>query len=295
MDSTTTTDPHARIAALPCFRDVRGVVSIEPLAGGITNRNYLVLADGARYVVRMSDDLRHLGVDRRCEALAQKSACDLGVAPAVLHREPGVLLSEFVDGRTLTAADVRDEDRLRRIALTLRRLHDGMDRLRGEFTYFCPFLTARTYALTACALGAALPDSIDADLADATELSREIAPFRPTLCHNDLLPANLIETEAGIALVDWEYGGIGNPYFDLASLAGNACLPPELERVLVESWRGGADERALREVRVLRAASLLREALWACIQTKASAIEFDYARYAAECFASYREARAALG
>src|SRR5207244_398033 len=98
----------------------------------------------------------------------------------------------------------------------------------------------RTYARTARALGARLPGDIDDLLEDARRLSRRIAPFRPVLCHNDLLAANILDDGAQVWLVDWEYAGIGHPLFDLAGISANCALAENLEVALLDAYRGGA-------------------------------------------------------
>jgi thiamine kinase-like enzyme len=125
-------------------------------------------------------------------------------------------------------------------------------------------------------------------------LSRRIAPFRPVLCHNDLLPANLIDDGARLWLVDWEYAGAGHPLFDLANASANVGLADDQERVLLKAYRGYVDPRDLDELRIFRAVSLLREALWSMIQSVASDIDFDYRAYAAENLTAFREARGRL-
>ena len=83
--------------------------------------------------------------------------------------------------------------------------------MTGEVLYFCAFQTVRTYAQTAARLKASLPSDIDRILEDITALSRRIAPFRPVLCHNDLLPANLIDDGQRLWLLDWEYAAPAIP------------------------------------------------------------------------------------
>lgn len=163
--------------------------------------------------------------------------------------------------------------------------------------YFSGFQTVRTYAQTARELGARLPCDIGELLDDARGLARRIAPFIPVLCHNDLLAANWLEDEASgrLWLVDWEYAGVGHPLFDLANLAANGGLSDEAEEALLRAYRGSVDRRELCELRVMRAVSSLREALWSAIQSVASDLDFDYCRYARENFSAYREARARLG
>jgi thiamine kinase-like enzyme len=114
------------------------------------------------------------------------------------------------------------------------------------------------------------------------------------LCHNDLLPANILDDGNELWLVDWEYAGIGNPLFDLAGVSSNARLSDEAEAALLEAYAGPVDPRIRREVRILKTVSLLREALWSVIQTVTSRIEFDYERYTAANLAAYEEARRRL-
>ncbi|MEX2288109.1 MAG: phosphotransferase [Planctomycetaceae bacterium] len=277
-----------RIHALTCWN---GPVSLEPFVGGITNLNYRVRDGDACYMVRLCEDKHHLGIDRRNERACQEAAVRAGVAPEVVHYDGGILVSRFVDAPPLSAEDVRDRTLLTRLGTVLRRLHHARDELTGEMLYFCPFQTIRTYAATAMRMNARLPEGIEAHLQDAQRLSRELTSFHPTLCHNDLLPVNIIDNGQTLWLVDWEYAGIGNPLFDIASISSNSQLSDDLEAVLLEAYTGTVDEQLRREVRILKAVSLLREALWSVIQSVASKIDFDYEQYAAANIAAYQQAR----
>jgi thiamine kinase-like enzyme len=272
----------------------QGPISVEPMTGGITNRNYYVRDAKHSYAARLCVERPLLGIDRRNEVVCQKAAHACGIAPEPVHHEDGVLISRYLPGRTLTAADVRDPAFVPRLIEVLRRLHGSWDRLTGEFLYFCPFQASRSYAKTARRLGARLPGDIDGLLEDAGRLSRRMAPFVPVLCHNDLLASNIIADDERVWLVDWEYAGIGHPLFDLAGVAANCDFSESLEVDLLAEYRGSLDERDLCELRILRAISLLREALWAFIQTIASDIDFDYHRYADDNLEAYREARSRI-
>ena len=56
------------------------------------------------------------------------------------------------------------------------------------------------------------------------ETRRGDAPLRP--CHNDLLAANFIQDGDRLWIVDWEYAGMGDPFFDL----GNFAVEPRARR-----------------------------------------------------------------
>jgi thiamine kinase-like enzyme len=277
-----------RVAALSCWS---GAVTCEALAGGLTNRNYLVRDGDEQFVARLCDDRQFLGIDRRNERLCQIAACEAGVAPEVTHFEQGMLVSRFLNARTLADDDLQELALLLRLAQIIRQIHSASDRLTGELLFFCPFQTVRTYTQTARDHGAVLPPDIDQLVEDSRMLSHRMSPFRPTLCHNDLLAANIMDDGERLWLVDWEYAGIGNPLFDLAGASANAGLSDQLEVHFLEAYAGSVTDALLHEVRILKTASLLREALWAVIQTVMSDLDFDYAEYATENFAKYRQAR----
>ena len=154
-------------------------IDVEPIAGGITNHNFAVRSGGRAYVARLCEERPLLGIDRRNEVVCQQAAAARGLAPEVVHHEPGLLVSRFVEGRTLAAADVREPALLARLADLLQRLHQSWDTLTGEVLYFCPFQTVRTYARSAARLGAERPAEIDALLEDAAGCrvgSRRSAP-----------------------------------------------------------------------------------------------------------------------
>ncbi len=287
-------DAQADIRRLRELRSWHGPIAVEPMPGGITNRNYRVRDAGCDYAARLCVERPLLGIDRRNEVACQKAAHSMGIAPEVVHHEDGVLISRYVSGRTLAAADVRDLGFLPRLAEVLRRLHGSWDRLTGAFLYFCAFQTVRSYAQTAFHLGARLPADIDECLEDARRLSRQLAPFVPVLCHNDLLASNIIADDGRVWLVDWEYAGMGHPLFDLACASSNCAFSASHEAALLAGYRGSVVASDLRELRVLKTMAHLREALWSVIQTIASDIDFDYFRYADENFAAYREARKRL-
>ena len=287
---------HARIQSivrsLPLWQN--RPVEIEPLAGGITNQNFVVRDGVEQYVVRLCADGTQLGIDRQSEAACHRAAAATGVAPELVHHEPDVLVTRFVEGETLTAARLQDHQVLRRVAQALRRLHADRSRIVGEMLEFSGFAAARTYAATARRLGAELPDDIDAILEDTTRLEHSLEPREASVCHNDLLPANLIDDGRQTWIVDWELAGVGHAMFDLGGLASNAGLGAEAEAELLAAYFDRVTPAAERELAIFKAVSLLREALWGAVQSASATLDFDYRQYAAVHFERYRETRAAI-
>jgi len=274
-------DLMRRAEALPCWR---GPATAEPLAGGLTNANFLVRDRADRYVVRIGGDIPVHQVLRFNELAASRAAAAAGLAPEVVHAEPGVLVLHFVDGRTLGPADFADAGILSRVAELLRRCHREVAlHLRGPVVTFWPFHIVRDYAATLRAGGSAWTGELPRLLGLADRLARALGPVEIAFTHNDLLAANIIDDGARLWLIDWEYAGFGAAAFDLANLATNNGLDRDRERALLAHYFGRApDAHELRAHAIMRAASLLREAMWGMVSEIHSTLDVDYRAYAAD-------------
>ena len=265
-----------------------GIRSLEPLGGGITNRNFKVtLLDGAQVVLRIGGkDTELLGIDRDNEHAATRAAADAGLAPDVVaFVEPeGYLVTRFVDGHPVPVEDVRRPSALREIAVGLRRFHDG-PAIPGRFD---SFRVVEAYCATATGRGVALPPGYAAakEVADRIEQARGVQP--PAPCHNDLLNANFITDGERIWIVDWEYAGMGDRFFDLANFSVNHELSADGNEELLRVYFGEVLEDDIRSLTLMRFMSDFREAMWGVVQQGISELEFDFAGYAETHFERLR-------
>jgi thiamine kinase-like enzyme len=279
LDSQT----YDAIRDLPCWS---GALGIAPLQGGITNRNFRVTDQSRQtYVVRIGRDIPEHGVMRFNELAAARAAHAAGISPEVIHAGNGMLVSRFVDGRTLTPEAVRQADNLPRIVAIVRRCHHEVPRhLQGPTLIFWVFQVIRNY-LKLLQVRHANPYAVAlAELAARNErLERAVGPVTIVFGHNDLLAANLIDDGQRLWLIDWDYAGFNSPLFDLANLASNNELSPDLETQLLQHYFGESPSRELRRsFLAMKCASLLRETLWGAVSRLTSTIEFDYGAYAAD-------------
>ncbi|HEY4169699.1 MAG TPA: phosphotransferase, partial [Reyranella sp.] len=84
--------------------------------------------------------------------------------------------------------------------------------------------------------------------------------------HHDLLPGNFMDDGKRLWLIDWEYGAFGTPMFDLANLSANGELDAVQDEALLAAYFDGRVSLELRSAfTAMKAASALREALWAMV------------------------------
>jgi thiamine kinase-like enzyme len=278
------TEVVARLAALLGPREG----TVVQLEGGITNRNFRVNFGGTDYVVRLPGKRTALlGIDREAECIANKAAAGLGIAPAVaaLLTEPSALVTAFVSGREMKADELREPETIAEVAHDLRSLHDSGTELPSEFD---SFRLVEQYAETGRANGSEPPDGYDAALAAAHAIERAVRDqpgHERVPAHNDLLPANFLRDGNRMQLIDWEYAGMGDRWFDLGNFAVNNELGEDQEALLLEAYFGQpADERRRANLRLFRFMSDFREGMWGVVQAGVSELDFDFREYAQKHF-----------
>ena len=283
------TDARARAASLACWS---GSVEPQPLSGGITNTNFTVEDGGKCYVVRIGDDIREHHIVRSNELAASRAAAATGISPPVVHAEPGAMVLEFVEGRTLEEADIRDADRLARLLPVIQACHRDIPlHLQGPATLFWVFHILRNYAQTLQAGNSPHVARLAELGANAATLEAAVGPIDLVFGHNDLLAANFIDDGSRVWLIDWDYAGFNSPLFDLGGLASNNGFDEAQESALLEAYFGQpADDGLRRRFEAMKCASLLRETMWSMVSEIHSTIDFDYAAYTAENLGRFNRA-----
>ena len=251
-------------------------VLVERLGGGITNHNFKVTVGDDAFVLRVGGKgTVLLGIDRGHEHEATRVAASLGIGPEVVSFADGCLVTRFIDGRPVPPEELDPAT----AGATIRTVHDG-PAIPGRFD---SFRVVETYHDTAEAHGVSIPSAYTEASRRAAEIeaTRAGAPLRP--CHNDLLNANFLHDGVRLRIVDWEYAGMGDPFFDLGNFAANHELDEDGERSLLEGY-GEAGEEALATLRTMRFMSDFREAMWGVVQQGLSELDFDFAGYAGQHF-----------
>ena len=255
----------------------------QPLEGGITNRNFRArLGDGDYMVRRHGRDTGLLGIDREAERLASETAARLEIAPEVVAALDGGMVTRFVSCRQASPEEI--SGRVAEIAGALRSFHDSGVEL--PVVFWVPDLLA-DYARIATERGRSLPRAYEHAMAITGRIAA-VLPLRvPRPCHDDLLPGNIIRAHDGgrIMIVDWEYAGMGDPFFDLGNLSVNNGFDEATDDRLLTAYQGGGPSDGQRaRLKLMRMLSDAREAAWGVVQSGISELDFDFEVYGREHF-----------
>jgi thiamine kinase-like enzyme len=262
-------------------------LQVEVLGGGITNQNLKVHVGGESFVLRVAGKTTNLlGINREAELEATEAAAAAGIGPEVVGfvLPEGWLVTRFVEGDTPSIERMRDPAMLRRVADALYAFHAGP----AVPARFDSFRVVEAYRQTTLDQGGAVPDAYDwaHEIADRIEAYRSADAHVP--CHNDLLNANFLFDGERLRIVDWEYAGMGDRFFDLANFAINHELDEDASATLLAAYFGQARDEDTRTLALMRFLSDFRVAMWGVVLSGVSELDFDFDGYARDHFERLR-------
>lgn len=225
--------------------DVVDLQILEPLAESPVSATWLVTVSGRRAVLRVDRPLAaQLGLPRRSEPGVLRAVAAAGLGPGVLAADPerGLLLTEWLPGRTLVAGEDAGPDSLRAVAGLLQNVHARPMAGPPLDLYAVIDRYARLVGASGAGLAAGVRDRLSACL--------KLPGLPAAFCHNDPSPANILTTATSPAnaghlrLIDWEYAGQNQPEFDLAVYAAEARLSPAAATGLLQRYLGRSPDSA---------------------------------------------------
>lgn len=255
--------------------------TISELSGGITNRNYRLDAERGAFVMRVAGaKTEWLGIDRAIEFACASEAHRIGIGAEVvayLQQHKATLMRFVPNAKTLTVETATQPTLMRRIVDVLKKTHNAP----SFSSRFDPFQTVRDYHALALKHGVEFPNSLPhvfsrmGEIESALQLHAKSCP-----CHNDLLPGNFLDDGDKLWLIDWEYAGNGNPFFDLGNFAVNLELDAPQCQKLIELYFSEVTPKQTAQLNLMRLASDLRESFWGFLQSGISDLDFDFIGYA---------------
>jgi len=258
-------------------------ISIAPLSGGLTNSNFKVTVDDLPYFVRVpgaSSEL--LAINRDNEFQNSKAAFVAGVGPKVLYHLPeyNVMVLEFLNGKTMSKDSLNEPGQPARMAESIKRLHAG-PRFLLDFNMF----RLTEYYLSLCRdraikIPTGYLDRIPT--INSIELAMNIKPLETVPCNNDLLAENYLDDGGQLWLIDYEYSGNNDPTFELGNTCQEMQFNDEQIAEVCAAYFGEVKQNMIARMKLNMIMSDVGWGLWAAIQAKISAIEFDFWGWASE-------------
>jgi len=288
---------HRIITRIPAWQGQENIL-VEQIAG-LTNSNYLVTVNGERFVLRVSgQNTARLGINRENELAALRNAAQARLAPEVVAFLPpdGHLVTRWVEGRHWDAQEYRTPEHVRLLTNTVKRIHS----LPVNDAVFSPFQRINAFLETAISFNVPPPTGLDAclDTMHAVELEQQSDPSDwLRMCHNDLVSVNYLYLEKveSIVILDWEFSGLGDIYYDLATVVYThdsvGPIPPELESIMLEFYFGTCTAFQQRRLLGMKYMLMLFTGMWGLAQSGMKtaglipAVEgFDYHEFAEYLF-----------
>ena len=271
------------IARVPMWANAQDI-QCSHLEGGITNHNYRVDVGGKSFQMRIAgENTELLGINREHEYRANLIAGELEIAPEVLYFiEPeGYLVTRFIHGHHIPIEEMREPKNIQHVAEILNKIH-SMPSLPGMFN---AFQVVRDYAEIARGYHVVFPETfrwLVSQMNDAESALKNTSRIqRP--CHNDLLNGNFLLGDH-LYILDWEYAGMGDVFFDLANFSNNHELSENESKFLLDCYFGRVTDQAIAHLNIMKIMSDFREAMWALVQIGISDLDFDFRAYANKHF-----------
>lgn len=228
-------ESHAR-TVLAGHQDTASLAaaSFQVIDGSLSNFAWRVAGRGTTRFVRLArDGTEQLGVDLAAERDVIGLVAAAGLAPPVVRCDPAarLLVTHWIAGTDGSLRVDRVDYVIDRVADSLQRLHAlappaGLRRV--GFTEQAARLQAMLPAEQGRAFAASVPELF-------ARLDGSRQPL--VVCHHDVHAQNMIlDADGRLWLVDWEYAGLGDPVFDLASFASQARLAESGVQRLIQGY-----------------------------------------------------------
>jgi aminoglycoside phosphotransferase (APT) family kinase protein len=229
----------AEIAASALRASVSDVKAVEPIKHGLTNESWLVRMQSDAVVVRISASSEEaLRIDRTSEANVLAIADAAGIGAPVIRSDPSrrILVTRYL-GPSWSYEAARDPANISRAAALLARLH-RLDAVGVRTVDLGATVDGYLSTLSLYGAGGELTEASRRERAHAAAAAlRRNAVTR--LCHNDVHHLNIVGGDE-LRLIDWEYAGLGEPLFDLASICVYHCYDGTRRALLLRSYSADA-------------------------------------------------------
>ncbi|MGL4741195.1 MAG: NTP transferase domain-containing protein [Sarcina sp.] len=231
--------------------------------GGMTNKNYSAKVDNKEYVIRIPGIGTSEMMDRISEGKNSSLVARIGIDANILYYDDktGTKISAMIEGaETINAAMAKKPSVMKMTTDLLRTLHNSDIKMENTFDVFENINLYEDLVEKNDAIYFENYSEVREDVMCIKEVLEEngrcLVPS-----HNDTVPENFIKDKNGdLYLIDWEYGGLNDPMWDLAAHSLECSFTAEEEELLLKTYFGGGIKKQ-DKIRVL-CYKILQDFLW---------------------------------
>ena len=246
-------------------------ILIKDFLQGKTNKSYLLKSELGKIVLRINaDNSQELGLNRAQEISFHRAASEADLAPALIYTDPDerYIVKYYAEGQIwcLGNTDEIRRQQIFEIAKKFAEIHNLP--LKSEAIDYLEI--ARNYWQQ---IEFTNSDFSDLILPLFSQIEHFFQDFQKNLgdtkpCHHDPVVENLINTQKGLQIIDWEYATRGSPWFDLVVFADSAKLNEAQTQELIEQYSRHANflgDGTTQYKHALKSFHYL-DLLWHCVQ-----------------------------
>ena len=217
-----------RVNALLQAHDAKIVMRLE---GGMSNYTYVVECQGKKYTYRVPGKFAEKFVDRDEEWANIQEVNRLGLNNVTTYVEirSGEKLAEYVEGTIMSTTDVVSYNAMSVAAL--KKIHNS----DLKFKDYNAFGRLDNYERYCREMGFTPPQEYLDLRAKLEEIRKSFGHLPSVPCHCDYQPTNLVISGDKLYVLDWEFAGMNDPFYDIACY-GNAGFDKAL--ALLEAYVG---------------------------------------------------------
>lgn len=218
----------ARVNALLHNQDAHIVKRLE---GGMSNYTYVVESCGKKYTYRVPGKFAEKFVDRVEEwnNIQEVNKLNLNNETTYVEILSGEKLAEYVEGTILSETDIISYNDMS--AKALKQIHNSQLRFK-DYNAFGRLADDERYCRET---GFTHPAEYLGLRQKLEEMRKHYAQVKPVPCHCDYQPTNLVIDGDKLYVLDWEFAGMNDPFYDIACY-GNAGFDKAL--ALLEAYVG---------------------------------------------------------
>lgn len=209
------------------------VTDITVLKKGMTNRSFLFVCKGKKYIMRIPGEGTDQLINRQQEAAVYYAIADKNICDTIAYIDPenGYKITEFLEGARV--CDPLNKEDIKKCMKRLRSFHKLKLEVNHEFDIFGQMEFYES-----------LWNGMPSAYKDYEKTKTDVLSLKPyidahveekVLTHIDAVPDNFLfvekEGKEEIRLIDWEYAGMQDPHVDIAMF----CIYSLYDRNQVDS------------------------------------------------------------